>query len=66
MKKLERGSYDYRFDRNNKILCVKWNDNVGSVLTNYDFVESLHVKCCRKKIYRNEYPLLVTIQAWMV
>ncbi|KAJ8909335.1 hypothetical protein NQ315_013451 [Exocentrus adspersus] len=40
MNKKERGSFDYRFDKNNEILLVKWKDNsVCSIATNYDHVE---------------------------
>lgn len=40
MDKVERGSYDYRFDTNNEIFLVKWKDNsVCSMATNYDIIE---------------------------
>lgn len=42
MKKEERASYDYRFDKQNEILLVKWKDNsVCTMATNYDTIEPL-------------------------
>ncbi|XP_022827111.1 piggyBac transposable element-derived protein 3-like [Spodoptera litura] len=40
MKKKERASYDYRFDKNGEILLVRWKDNsVCTMATNYDAIE---------------------------
>jgi len=40
LQKKERGSYDYRYDKNNDVLAVKWNDNsVVTLATNFQFVE---------------------------
>lgn len=44
MKKEDRASYDYRFDKQNEILLVKWKDNsVCTMATNYDNIEPLGV-----------------------
>lgn len=41
-KKTERGFFDYRFDKNNEILIVRWNDNKAvGVATNYSKIEPL-------------------------
>lgn len=43
MRKMARGTFDYRFDKTNEILCVKWYDNsVCSMLSNYDTIEPLN------------------------
>lgn len=43
MKKMPRGTYDYRCDKTNGILCVKWYDNSAcSILSNYDSIEPLN------------------------
>ncbi|KAJ8926755.1 hypothetical protein NQ314_020872 [Rhamnusium bicolor] len=42
MDKKERGTCDYRFDSNNQLLIVKWNNNsVYSMVTNHDFIKLL-------------------------
>ena len=42
MAKGKRGSFDYRFDNEEKILMVRWHDNsVVTVATNFDTVEPL-------------------------
>ncbi|KFM77163.1 hypothetical protein X975_10591, partial [Stegodyphus mimosarum] len=42
-----RGAADQKFDPNNQIAAVRWNDNrVGSVLTNFEDTE------CRSKVER--------------
>lgn len=39
LEKKPRGSYDWQFDHNNKILVCKWNDNkCVSLATNYDTI----------------------------
>lgn len=39
---MPRGSYDFRFDTNNEVLLVKWNDNkCVCLVTNFDLVEPL-------------------------
>ncbi|CAH2101108.1 unnamed protein product [Euphydryas editha] len=44
MKKEDRASYDYRFDKQNEILLVRWKDNsVCTIATNYDTIEPLGV-----------------------
>lgn len=44
MKKEDRASYDYRFDKQNEILLVRWKDNsVCTMATNYDTIEPLGV-----------------------
>nr|XP_026496431.1 piggyBac transposable element-derived protein 2-like [Vanessa tameamea] len=44
MKKKDRASYDYRFDKQNEILLVRWKDNsVCTIATNYDTIEPLGV-----------------------
>lgn len=41
-KEYERGYFDYRFDKSNEILVIKWNDNRAvSVITNYSNIEPL-------------------------
>ena len=40
LQKQKRGSYDYRFDRANEIVAVKWNDNaVVTIASNF---QSMH------------------------
>ena len=42
IKRKERGAYDYRFDRKNETLAVKWNDHsVVTLATNFQSVEPL-------------------------
>lgn len=42
IKKEERGFYDYRFDKNNKILAVIWKDNNAvKMLSNHETIEPL-------------------------
>lgn len=42
MKKASRGYFDFRFDKNNEILIVKWVDNsICTMATNYDTIEPL-------------------------
>lgn len=42
MKKLDRATYDYRFDKKGEILLVRWKDNsVCTMATNYDTIEPL-------------------------
>lgn len=42
MKRQPRAQYDYRFDRNNEIAIVRWNDNnVVTMATNFDFIDPL-------------------------
>ncbi|XP_071056085.1 piggyBac transposable element-derived protein 2-like [Onthophagus taurus] len=59
MKKMNKGSSDYRFDQQNQVLCVKWKDNnVCSMLTNYDTVAPFHyVKRWSKATKSKEYIL---------
>jgi DNA excision repair protein ERCC-6 len=39
-QKRERGAYDFRFDKRNQVLAVKWNDNsVVTLATNFQAVE---------------------------
>ncbi|XP_066258244.1 piggyBac transposable element-derived protein 2-like [Euwallacea similis] len=39
LERLPRGSYDFRFDTENKILVVKWNDNkCVSIASNFDTI----------------------------
>lgn len=42
MKKEDRASYDYIFDKQNEVLLVRWKDNsVFTMATNYDTIEPL-------------------------
>lgn len=43
MKKKERGSLDYTFNRNKEILMARWNDNsVVTVASNHEPIEPMH------------------------
>ncbi|CAH2095726.1 unnamed protein product [Euphydryas editha] len=43
MKKLDRATYDYRFDKKGEILLVRWKDSnsVYTMATNYDTIDPL-------------------------
>ena len=42
MDKMERGTYDYRFDSKNEIFAVRWKDNKSVALaSNFDRIEPL-------------------------
>ena len=59
MKKEERGTYDYRFDSNEKILIIKWEDNKrATVGTNYDTVLPIRnvQRCQRDKKCKGNVP----------
>lgn len=43
MKKKERGSLDYVFDKKNELLVARWNDNsVVSIVSNHEAIEPMH------------------------
>lgn len=40
--KNERGFYDWRYDSNNELICVRWKDNsVCTMMSNYDAIEPI-------------------------
>ncbi|CAG4979648.1 unnamed protein product [Parnassius apollo] len=42
MKKKERAAFDYRFDKNNELLLIRWKDNsLCTMATNYDYFEPM-------------------------
>ncbi|XP_031343006.1 piggyBac transposable element-derived protein 2-like [Photinus pyralis] len=42
MKKKDRGNFDYRYDKENSLLFVRWHDNsVVTMATNYDGIEPM-------------------------
>lgn len=42
MKKESRAAFDYRYDKNNEVLLVRWKDNsVCTIATNFDTIEPM-------------------------
>ncbi|XP_036329436.1 piggyBac transposable element-derived protein 3-like [Rhagoletis pomonella] len=59
MKKKPRGTSDFRFDMNNSILAVRWNDNaVVTLLSNF----LSHTPMVRAKRYDRKQRKMVTIE----
>ena len=64
MQKKERGAYDYRFDRKNETLAVKWNDNsVVTLATNFQSVEPL---LTAKRFARSERKVVSVVQPYLI
>ena len=59
MDKMKRGTYDYRFDLENKIFAVTWKDNKSVALaSNFDRIERLATTKRRSKELKEDGSIL--------